>query len=277
MDKKLMFLIACLLFKNSAFSLSYSASDLSRSIEIDNYKITFKERDEISEAIIIKEEYLIEWENLNGISYISFNYTGKALRNETNGYKKYLILYDETENFMFLSLYNSNNKLVYEIFGWRYTVNAGRRGIIEATSELKEGNIIYSANNLVNPDILMPWVEGVNGPGIGQKLKLKLGGNYNPDWMGILLSNGYVDYNRPYLYTNNNRIKTIRIWYGDTGDYTDYDIKDTAHYQYLAFSSKYGGYNSSINIQYITLEIVDIYSGDRWDDTCINLIYAVAD
>jgi hypothetical protein len=276
MNKKLVFLIACLLCKSSVFSLSYSASDLFRSVEIDDHKIAFEERDEISGAIIIKEEYVIEWEYLNGISYILFNYTGKALKNETNGYKNYLLLYDETNNFMFLTLYNSNNKLVYELFGWKYILDAGRRGIAEAASELKEGNITYSAHNLVNPDILMPWAEGVNGSGIGQKIILSLG-DYNPAWAGILISNGYVDYNRPYLYKNNNRVKKIRMWYGDTGEYADYDIKDTAHYQYLPFRTKYGGYVSEIKIRYITLEIMDIYSGDRWDDTCINLIYAVAD
>jgi hypothetical protein len=252
---------------------------MSHFIEIDDHKIVFGEWDEISKTET-KEEYLIEWENIHGISYILFNYTGKALQNETNGYKKYLILYDETSNFMYLTLYNSKNKLVYEIFGWKYTVNAGRRGKVEATSELKEGNVTYGANNLVNPDLLMPWAEGVNGSGIGQKIILTLG-NYDPAWYCILISNGYVDYNKPYLYKNNNRVKTIRMWYGDTGDYTDHEIKDTAHYQEVGFSSKYAGNrfeeNPKIKITYITLEIVDVYSGDKWDDTCINLLYAVAD
>ncbi len=273
-----------LIISQNIFGIDFSAADLNRYVQLTDTKIIFEETEYIfTDASNYtthdnKEEYDIKWEIQSTISYIQFNYTGNLLKNETNGIKRYLVLYDTTDNFMFLTLYNTKNELIYEIFGWKYNINAGRSGIANATSELHERNIIYKAGNLVDVDNLIPWVEGVNGPGIGQKITLSLKGNNYPSWFGILVSNGFVDYNRPDLFSENNRIKKIRIHYGNLGKYSDFDLLDTPNYQYLSFPFGYNDYfENEIKFGFITIEILEIYKGDKWDDTCINLIYAIAD
>jgi hypothetical protein len=283
MKTKVLYIVIfqCIFFIGNLFSINFSAADLMRSVKLDNNKIIFDGSETwITEGYYViegHEEYNIEWEIQNGISFISFNYDGKMLGNETHGLKKYLVLYDETKNFMFLTLYNSNNDLIYEIFGWKYTVDAGRGGRATASSELREGNIIYSIENLINVDHLIPWAEGVDGSGIGQKINMTLSGNNTPNWFGLLFSNGYVDYNRTHLYSDNNRVKKIRIYFGDLGNYMDFDIKDTPNYQYLQFPYAYQDYFNGLIIKYITIEILEVYRGNKWDDTCINLLYVIAD
>lgn len=275
------FIVLLLLLSENIFCIDFSAADLHRRIELTDSKIIFEEieytSNDSSDYITHKEEYELTWEIQNTISYIQFDYTGKLLENETNGVKKYLILYDVTENFMFLTLYNAQNKLVYEIFGWKYTLDAGRSGFPKANSELRERDIVYKAENLVDVDNLVPWVEGVNGSGIGQKITLLLLGNSNPCWFGLLVSNGFVDYNRPYLFADNNRVKKIRVHYGNLGKYTDFDLLDISNYQYLEFPYGYEDYWGEIEFSFITIEILEVYKGNRWDDTCINLIYTIAD
>jgi hypothetical protein len=48
----------------------------------------------------------------------------------------------------------------------------------------------------------------------------------------------------------------------------DIDVEDTPQLQYFKFD------RSTSNIQ---VEILDVYKGDRWDDTCINNIFPYAD
>jgi hypothetical protein len=59
-------------------------------------------------------------------------------------YKKYLVLYGEP----FIALYDNNNKLVKSVFGWKYTMVLDFK--TKATSELKEADIIYKSENIVD-------------------------------------------------------------------------------------------------------------------------------
>ncbi|QQO10390.1 NADase-type glycan-binding domain-containing protein [Breznakiella homolactica] len=280
MKRRWFFIILCIFKTSFLFCLNYSASDLSRSITLTDTKIIFEESEKIFspeyKILTNKEEYMITWEFSNGIAYINFNYTGKMFNGEENGEKKYLVLYDEPANHLYISFYNKDNELIYELFGWKYTIDGKNKVTAQASSELQEKNILYSAENILNLNKLIPWVEGIDGAGIGEKIKItRKENNY---FFGMLLSNGFVDYNRPNLYVNNNRVKKIRIYYGETGNFTDFEINDSPHYQYIQFPYSYNEYwNSGIIIDYIEVEILDVYKGDRWDDTCINSIYILAD
>jgi hypothetical protein len=232
------------------------------------------------------EEYDITWETINKIQYITFNYDGQFLdiygyRPVSKGMNRFLILYgdndDRYSNFFYL--YNNNNELVFRQLG-RIAANIFYPPMISinATSELKEGNIAYTAQNLLEEKILLPWAENSKGPGIGEKIFLEyntttgsVSDSFIQYWaiLGISISNGFVDYNRPYLYENNNRIKKIRIYFNSPDDFMDIELEDTPQIQHFHFFEK-----RNANIQ---LEILDIYKGDKWDDTCINNIFPFAD
>lgn len=236
------------------------------------------------------EEYDITWEKINKVDYITFNYTGKFLddyqyenkRPVSQGVKRYLVLYDpgdENGHGDFFYLYDNNNQLVYRQLS-RASANffIPADFSINATSELKEGNIMYGAKNLLEGKKLLPWAEGSNGSGIGARISLEYntetGGvawDWIPKWkiFALFISNGFVDYNRPYLYENNNRIKKMRIYFDYPNDFTDVELQDTPQIQIFRF---YERRNTKIQ-----LEILEVYQGDKYDDTCVNNIYPFAD
>jgi len=240
------------------------------------------------------EEYDITWENINGIEYITFNYTGEFLdrhsrvmynRSVTKGIKRYLILYgDQNDERVghFLFLYGDNNELVFSKFSrGAADLFVREETLISAASELVEGNITYSARNLSYTGRLQPWAEGSMGSGIGEKILIELNpanpGSMNLDtirrWRiyGIAFSNGFVDYNRPYLYQYNNRVKKIRVHFIDMDFFMDFDVLDTPQIQYFNFD-RWGGSRPAK----VQIEILEVYRGERWDDTCINGIFPFA-
>ena len=233
------------------------------------------------------EEYNISWEKINKIEYITFNYTGKFLdeysqwaykKPTAKGIKRYLVLYgniniENRADFFFL--YDENNELAFSQWSRDSANTVNHASIaISATSEYRERNIIYSANNLLNYKNLQSWVEAAKGSGIGEKLFLeyntKTGGvdpSVIPKWKidGIAISNGFVDYKRPFLYEYNNRIKKIRIHFNAFGDFLDINLEDIPQIQFFDFSGR--------KSEKIQIEILEVYNGSRYDDTCINLIF----
>jgi hypothetical protein len=43
---------------------------------------------------------------------------------------------------------------------------------------------------------------------------------------GILISNGFGDYNRTYLYEYNNHLKKTRVHFNNQNDFMDIDVED---------------------------------------------------
>jgi hypothetical protein len=218
------------------------------------------------------------------------NYTGKFLdyykyenkRPVSQGIKRYLALYDlgdENGRGDFFYLYDNNNQLVYcQLSKTSANFFIPDDFSINATSELKEGNIMYGAKNLLEEKKLLPWAEGSNGSGIGERISLEYNtetGGVAWDWIprwkifALFISNGFVDYNRPYLYENNNRIKKMRIYFDYPNDFADVELQDTPQIQIFKF---YERRNTKIQ-----LEILEVYKGDKYDDTCVNNIYPFAD
>jgi hypothetical protein len=217
-----------------------------------------------------KEIYNITWEIIDKLSYINFNYNGKFLGNKvTHGQKKYLVLYSND----YIAFYDNNNMLVWIALSRYYEFSSGLGSVAEATSELREGNIIYSVNNLLDLKFLMPWAEGKVGAGIGEKIRFSPRPNSNTRtveaqrYFRIDISNGFVDFNRPYLYEYNNRIKKIRISRGNPAEYVDIELEDTPQFQIFNF---YKELNTETNI--LEIEILEVYSGSHYNDTCVNFI-----
>ncbi|MBQ0166531.1 MAG: hypothetical protein KBT02_05420 [Treponema sp.] len=129
-----------------------------------------------------------------------------------------------------------------------------------ASSELKEGSITYSAGNLASFDQKTPWVEGVAGNGIGEYV------SFHTAYQYLYLFSGYISYDKPYLYEQNARPKKIKITITDKGSSQEFifDLEDTPNPQTLAFPDRmYGD---------ATLEILDVYPGTKYQDTCIHAI-----
>ncbi len=79
---------------------------------------------------------------------------------------------------------------------------------------LRDREYRYPPENLSSYDELNPpWVEGVEGDGIGEWIEFY----YTLESRSFYIFNGYFDPKYPHLFTRNNRIKRIRI-----EAYTDY-------------------------------------------------------
>jgi hypothetical protein len=206
------------------------------------------------------ETYDINWEETGKFAYILFNYNGKLLgRDIQHGYKRYLVIYSNNNR---VSLYDQNNKMVYLASSLRYILSSDFD--VQASSELQENNIKYSVENCLNENELIPWAEGSSENGIGEYITFIPQHEIIFSNIPIVISNGFIDYNRNYLYEYNNRIKKIRIYNVDQNEYLDFNIEDTPNYQeiWVSFNNK---------ISKIKVEILEVYQSERYNDLCINL------
>ena len=145
----------------------------------------------------------------------------------------------------------------------------------DCSSYLKEKNKEYTVENLCNCKPGTPWVEGVPGAGIGEGFTIYNSGanptnSFYRDYKYLLIMNGYISYEKPYLYKQNNRIKKIKVTGLKSGKSKILDVLDTPHPQ-------------TVDISFITepedirVEIADVYKGTKYDDTCLNFCVTYAD
>ena len=135
----------------------------------------------------------------------------------------------------------------------------------DCSSYLIEKTKSYPVENLRKLAIDSPWVEGVPGDGIGEGFTIE-GERYSkPLGPYLLIMNGYISYDKPYLYKQNGRVKKIKVTGLKSGKSKILDVLDTPHPQ-------------TVDISFITepedirIQIADVYKGTKYDDTCINYL-----
>jgi hypothetical protein len=216
--------------------------------ENDNISLFDYSKDE---PIKVTGKYILEYDN--NIPYINISWSnGKNDR--------YLILYNENLCY----LYDSNSKQYFR--GFQFHGGApgelcipGNSEYIEATSYLKEGNKIYSPDCL-KETIEECWAEGVDGNGINEILYIK-----NSNVSTIHFSIGFVSYYKNYLYTENSRPKKLEL--SVDGKYSIViDLKDTPNFQSIKLPEMLSGKET------LRIEILEVYQGTKYNDTCINMI-----
>lgn len=107
-----------------------------------------------------------------------------------------------------------------------------------------------------------PWVEGKKSYGIGEYLDIEFYKNVNE----IQILNGYVDFDRQYLFKENSRVKVILIESLDGKFSQLYELKDLVEFSDIMFP-----YPTSK----IRITIKEVYPGDKYDDTCLTTIIAM--
>ncbi len=134
---------------------------------------------------------------------------------------------------------------------------------INCTSFLEEKNKSYPVDNLRRLTVETPWVEGVPGDGIGEGFTIKGSGYKKPLVPYLLIINGYISYEKPYLYKQNNRVKKIKVTGVKSGKSKILDILDTPHPQTVDISF-------IDQVEDLRVEIADVYKGSKYDDTCLH-------
>lgn len=134
---------------------------------------------------------------------------------------------------------------------------------VTASSHLEEyyqstGQLSHVPENTIDGSYRTAWVENAAGDGIGEWIKLDFDRTYAIN--GIEISNGYKK--SAELYEKNSRLSRVRLHFSD-GSYQDYDLDDTFEgAQRLTFPKP-------VTTNSITLEILSVYPGSKYQDTCI--------
>ena len=136
---------------------------------------------------------------------------------------------------------------------------------IIASSELNDKTgISYTPKNVVDQDSSTTWAEGVDGFGRDEWIQLDLGGVKTVKRLEII--NGLVNSNNGYK--KNNRLKEARLEFSD-GNYMIIDLEDDNIEEQKIDLGENG-----VKTSFIRLVILDVYGGDKYNDTCISRIKA---
>jgi len=168
-----------------------------------------------------------------------------------------------------------------QAFEENYSIIAlfSRPAVISSSSVYREEsngkNIIYDGSLLWNQlfvvrhhidmssylnEQIISWVEGVDGPGIGEWIQLDM---TIPE-SEVYVLNGFVDETRTHLYKQNSRIKNAKvIALTPKGKelIQHIEFKDFVYYKTIAFSEP---------VKSVRLIIESVYPGSKWQDTAVS-------
>lgn len=161
---------------------------------------------------------------------------------------------------------------------------------LEASSTLYSSKNAYSVENLYDNDTDTAWVEGKKDSGIGESVKLNInesGGDSTARKItGLKIINGYAK--SKDIFYKNNRVKKMKITTGqsiltenpdDPEDYAVFvnkeqekiiTLEDTMKPQIINIDSE--GFTN-----YIICEILEVYKGTKYNDTCITEIQPITE
>lgn len=152
---------------------------------------------------------------------------------------------------------------------------AGEYGV-QASSQLSsQGKNDYKTLNISDLNYKTAWVEGVDGDGIGEYIEFKFSPTH-PRLTEIIIVNGYVK--SKSAWKNNSRVKKMKM-YLNNKPYAIINLKDV--YAEQSFKVEPIGYSEREDINalkekepfLIKFEILEVYKGDKYNDTAITEIY----
>jgi len=182
----------------------------------------------------------------------------------------FLLFYSTNQKWLFLSspyfasAFKNSTKSFFDGFGYR----PDSRGIIvgkySATSFLNDSSGSYPPANLRTDVPSRPWVEGIDGDGVGETISIKWATYEGGKPGALIISNGFVSYDKPQLYEMNSRVRRIRITDPLGAFSIETELADTPNPQVVFLPSA---------PEQTDIEILSVYPGTSWNDTCINFIY----
>jgi hypothetical protein len=191
--------------------------------------------------------------------------------------KKYLVLYNESVVCVLLDCQNNDAFFGFNKNSIYVTIREGRYPFIGFAGQWSFDTRVSSfltetvSGSVKNYDgfpekyqfeLRKPWVEGVDGHGIGEWLETRPIGSPS-NLSGILFFNGYIDPNRPDLFYANSRIKEVLVT--STQYSWTYQIQDTPNPQIMPLPENFD--------DILRFTIMDVYEGSRYSDTCLAGIY----
>lgn len=131
----------------------------------------------------------------------------------------------------------------------------------EASSELSEYNMTHSAERIMDGSLATAWVEGQDGQGTGETIKVTFDDAYVMN--GIKIYAGYQKSDE--LYEKNSRPKQITLIFSDGATET-IELQDMAGAQQIDLKN-------SVITESVTIRIDSVYPGTIFEDTAISEVY----
>ena len=217
----------------------------------------------------VMEVYEYDW------SIRKYNVYGHSIDKVGDHGTPFLLLRDTNQKWLFLSspyfatVYKDElTPFFAEGTAYRPGFNYIIVGKYSVTSFLTDSSGSYPAANLRTDVPSKPWVEGVEGDGIGERISV--------DWLwrigeggstgAMIISNGFVSYDKPQLYEMNGRVRRIRVSDPSGSFSIETELADTPNPQVVFLPSA---------SERTDIEILSIYPGSAWHDTCVNYIYGL--
>ena len=132
---------------------------------------------------------------------------------------------------------------------------------VRESMNIGDTTITYGATNICDKNLATAWVEGVDGDGIGEKVTFYYSETTYIHCCSIL--SGYAKSNEAFV--NNSRVKAVEIELSSGHKY-EFTLDDSMSIQVMEF----GEY---IPCEWISLEVRDIYPGEKYRDTCISELW----
>ena len=126
----------------------------------------------------------------------------------------------------------------------------------------------YAGENAHDFSILNAWAEGVPGGGVGEYLLYTFPGKSAPVTIVEIL-NGYTKTKK--AWKNNGRVKRLKMYYNGK-PYAILELKDTRSLQSFNVG-RLGPFEAAAPDWTLKFEILDVYPGDKYDDTVITELY----
>ena len=185
-----------------------------------------------------------------------------------------------TDEVVLKTVFNASAGFITDNSG-NLLLKPGEYTVPYATSSLpRDAYGFYGASNLDDDDIGTAWSEGVPGPGLGQWIAIASKDSFT----AVVVNNGYCKDLRGW--ENNNRVKQarIRVYAFTRPEPTSVRVGKNKVEYVVEFDDKYEdafwqvwdgitGISPKEYTSYLfILEILDVYRGKKYDDTCISNI-----
>ena len=140
---------------------------------------------------------------------------------------------------------------------------------LTASSQLQaDKDSAYTAKNAHDSNHESVWIEGGDGQGIGEYLLYEFAGMC-PRINTVKILNGHVKSDKDWC--NWSRVKLLKMYYNET-DYAILELEDSRTLQ--CFDVGLLGYNDKNAANWtLKFEILDVYPGEKYDDTAISELY----
>jgi hypothetical protein len=151
--------------------------------------------------------------------------------------------------------------------GCSWYCGGGNYKIKTSSSLNSDKDTKYQEKNANDLSYETAWVEGKSDEGIGEYLEYYFY-NKSPRITGIIISNGYVK--SESTWKNNNRVKKLRLIVNGKV-FGILNLEDSKDDQIFELGTL--GHNKNGTDLILKFQIVEVYKGDKYNDTAITEIY----